>query len=392
MLSDLKSPFRPQNRSFLEGWWRTVDRTLLAIFVALILTGIVMVMAASPAVATRIGADQFFFIKHHVLYAMASMVCLLGFSFLSPRGIWRAATLMFGAAVILMIAVLLFGAEIKGAKRWIGVLGFSLQPSEFIKPAFAIVSAWILSHHLENHQKYKGIMVTGGVWLLIVSLLMAQPDFGMTVVTTCIWLAQIFLAGLPFRIVVILLGLGVFGIYAMYSLFPHVHERIDGFLNPETSDNYQINYSLDAFREGGIFGRGPGEGVVKLRLPDAHADFIFSVIGEEFGLIFTLLVIGIYFFVILRGMNRALNSENLFIILVVGGLLSMFGLQTFIHMGSAIKLLPPKGMTLPFLSYGGSSILAMGIAMGVVLSLTRRHASKGVSQAGIYRKNRTITG
>jgi cell division protein FtsW len=306
---------------------------------------------------------------------------------MSPRMIWRTASILFIASLFCMMLVLFFGMEIKGAQRWIHVLGFSLQPSEFIKPAFAIAAGWFMSRQKEN-PKFPGNSIAAALYFVTIVLLLLQPDLGMTFVITCIWASQIFLAGFPFRLLIAFGAAGAAGLAMAYVFFDHVHSRVNRFFHPDSGDNYQVERSLDAFQNGGLFGTGPGQGTVKQTLPDAHADFIFSVAGEEMGLIFVLIIIAIFAFVVLRGFNRLMDSDNMFTVLTVGGLLTMFGLQALVHMGSAMNVLPAKGMTLPFISYGGSSILSLGFSMGAVLALTRRQARAGISRGGFSLKTR----
>lgn len=359
------------DRSVLGQWWWTVDRTTLAAFLALAVTGVLMVATASPPVAERLGLDSFYFLTRHLIFIVPSVALMIGVSLLPPQWLWRLASLAFPVLILALIAVLLFGTEVKGARRWLPLLGMSVQPSEFLKPIFALVAAWFLARSKKSGN-FKGAAVASMIYGLCVTLLMMQPDFGMTFVLTAIWCVQIFLAGLPLRYVAgLLLALAV-GVLVVYASFSHVQSRIDRFLNPESGDNYQVEQSLEAFRSGGILGAGPGQGTVKLRLPDAHADFTFAVAGEEMGVLATLFIIGAFLFVLLRSFARLMDRDDMFAVLGAGGLLSMLGLQAFIHMGSALNLLPAKGMTLPFISYGGSSTLAIGFTMGAILCLTRR--------------------
>jgi len=288
----------------------------------------------------------------------------------------------FVGCIVLLIYTLFFGLEVKGAKRWIDLPFFSLQPSEFAKPAFIVVTAWLMARYKENSQ-FKGHYYAWGLFLFLIALLLLQPDLGMTFVVTVSFFSVMFLAGLPFRYVFILAGLGVTAFVLIYMSFSHVQSRVDRFLNPESGDTYQIEKSLDAFKNGGITGTGPGQGEVKLRIPDAHADFIFSVAAEEFGLFFIITLIGIYGYIFVRGFNRIMDSDNLFIILSVGGLLTMFALQALVHMGSALHIVPTKGMTLPLISYGGSSLLSMSMVMGMILALTRKQRKRGISKGGL---------
>ena len=295
--------------------------------------------------------------------------------------------LMMAGCFFALIYVLLFGMEIKGAQRWIHLPGFSLQPSEFAKPAFIILAAWFMSLQKEK-EGFPGMPIAIGLYGVLALLLVLQPDMGMTVVTTFCFLVMIFLAGLPFRYVFLLIFLVIGAALVAYSTLPHVQSRVDRFLHPETGDTFQVEKSLSAFKNGGVFGTGPGQGTVKLSIPDAHADFVFAVAGEEFGFLFLVLLVGLYGYIIIRGVKRVADSENLFIILSVSGLLAMMGLQALIHMGSSLSLLPTKGMTLPFLSYGGSSLLSMSVTMGMVLALTRRQAKTGIARGGLSARSK----
>lgn len=381
--------FSRTDNSFLGRWWWTVDRALLAAFVVLIMFGIVLVTTASPPVAESHGLGSYHFLKKHIALLIPTFSIMIGVSMLSPRYIWRLASVIFVGSLMAMVLVLFFGTEIKGAQRWLHILGFSIQPSEFAKPAFAVVSAWFMSRQKEN-PKFPGNVVAIALYVLTVSLLLMQPDLGMTFVITCILVSQIFFAGFPFRLLIGIGALGTAGLGLAYAFFDHVRSRFDRFFHPDKGDNYQVERSLDAFQNGGVFGTGPGQGTVKQTLPDAHADFIFSVAGEEMGLVFILIIIAAFGFVVLRGFNRLMDSDNIFSVLAVGGLLTMFGLQAMIHMGSAMNILPAKGMTLPFISYGGSSILSLGFSMGAVLALTRRQTRGGISRGGLSLKTRDL--
>lgn len=368
------------DKSILGRWWWTVDRWLMGAILGLVLAGIILVMAASPAVADRIGLPPFHFVIRHLIFLVPAIGFMTALSMMQMRNIWRAASALLAGAFVLLIGTLVFGADIKGATRWIYLFGFSLQPSEFIKPAFAVTAAWLIARQ-QADPRFPGMMAATGVYLVLLALLLMQPDLGMSVVLSLIWGVQIFLAGLSFALIALLGILGIAGIIGAYFVFPHVQSRIDRFLNPATGDNYQVQKSLESFHEGGLLGTGPGEGHIKLYLPDAHADFIFAVAGEEFGLILTLLLIGIFAFIVMRGMARAWESGDIFRILAVTGLLVQFGAQALIHMGSSLQLIPAKGMTLPFVSYGGSSLLSLGIAMGFVLALTRKEQARDMFSA-----------
>ncbi|MFH1158989.1 MAG: FtsW/RodA/SpoVE family cell cycle protein [Pseudomonadota bacterium] len=364
------------DKSVLNSWWWSVDRLALAAIGILAVTGVVLVTAASPSVAERLGLHPFYFVTRHLVFLAISVALMFGVSLTGRKAVWRTAFVMLVVSMVLMALAVLFGANVKGATRWISFMGFSLQPSEFVKPAFAVTGAWLMAHH-RHKENFPGHQTAFGLCLAILCLLLLQPDLGMSFVVSCIWGAQVFLSGLPMLLISLLLGLGVLGLFGAYMFFPHVAIRVDSFLDPASGDNYQVRKSLDAFGNGGFFGTGPGHGQVKMTLPDAHADFIFAVAGEEFGMLFALALVLLFCFIILRGIIRIYRSEDLFIVLAVAGLLVQFGLQSLIHMGSSLQLLPAKGMTLPFISYGGSSLLAMGLGMGMLLALTRKQKSAG---------------
>lgn len=359
--------------SLIGRWWWTIDRWQLGAILLLVVSGLALVTAASPSVAQRINLLPFHFVIRHLIYLGPALMLMVGVSMLDMRHIRRFALLMLAGSLVMMLVTLFFGDETKGATRWIRIFGFSVQPSEFVKPAFAVTAAWLLAEarQRDNFPGFKAALVVYGV---IVAMLVAQPDMGMTALVTAILGAQLFLAGLKLSLVAGLGVLAVGGLALAYVVFPHFTSRIDRFLDPASGDTYQVDRSIEAFVNGGFFGTGPGQGSIKLSLPDAHADFIFAVAGEEFGMVAALGIVLIYAFILLRGFGRALKAHDLFTVLAVGGLLVQFALQAIIHMGSSLHLLPAKGMTLPFISYGGSSLLAIGITMGFVLALTRRQS------------------
>ncbi len=359
------------DQSVFGQWWWTIDRGVLGAVMLLVLCGVLLVTSASPAVAERIGLAPFHFLTRHIVFLIPCVVAIIGISFLPLKIIRRLALLVFTGGLFLVIGTLLFGDATKGATRWLYVFGFSLQPSEFLKPSFAVISAWLISRQRDN-KSFPGLTASGFILCVTLLLLMMQPDFGMSFVIALIWGAQVFLSGLPFTVFVILGCLGLAAIAGAYFTFPHVASRIDRFLDPASGDSYQVEKSLDSFANGGLLGTGPAQGQIKLSLPDSHADFIFAVAGEEYGLIFTIFIVSIYAFIILRSMTRVISGGDLFVLLAVGGLLTQFAIQTIIHMGSSIQLLPAKGMTLPFISYGGSSLLSLGLTIGMLLAFTKR--------------------
>jgi cell division protein FtsW len=363
------------NTSLMGQWWWTVDRWTLAALLLLILLGVLLIMAASPAVADQHHWSSFHFVKKHIIFLIPTFGILLGVSLLSLQHIKYFALTLFGLSMVGLLLTSFVGIEIKGACRWLDIGGMSIQPSEFVKPAFAVVCAWMFSKQ-KDEVFFPGNWISIGLYLIVVAFLLLQPDLGMTALITVMWFSQFFLAGLPLFWIISATGCGVGGLVTAYFLFPHVSRRVDHFLNPEVSnkfgDRYQVTQSLEAFMNGGFIGQGPGEGTVKKHLPDAHADFIFAVAGEEFGMILCFLLVCIFSFIVLRSFFRLFNENKLFVVLAVTGLIVQFGLQAIINMASTLNLMPTKGMTLPFISYGGSSMLALAIGMGMVLGLTRR--------------------
>ena len=371
--------FARTDTSLIGRWWWTIDRWTLAALIAIAGIGAVLILAASPPVAERLGLDTFHFVRRQFLFLPLSLVVLFAVSLLSPRGIRRLAVVCTGAAVIGMVATLFLGDEIKGATRWIQLGGLSVQPSEFVKPGFVVIAAWMFAERRLD-DRFPGNTVATLLFVLVAGLLLAQPDVGMAMVVAAVWGVQFFLAGLPLILVGMIALAFVIGGAATYYVFPHVQVRIDRFLDPSASEGYQVTRALEAIRDGGLFGRGPGEGRIKEVLPDAHADFIFAVAGEEFGLFACLVIVALFAFVVLRGFSRVFRDKDLFVILVTVGLLVQFGLQAIINMASTVNLMPTKGMTLPFISYGGSSTVALAYAMGMVLALTREGTDQGAGR------------
>jgi cell division protein FtsW len=359
------------DQSPVARWWWTVDRWTLAVLCILMSFGVVMCLAASPAVAERIGYDGGHFIRRYLALVPFTVALMWFVSLQTPRTVRRIAFIIFAIGLALLALTLVIGAEIKGARRWINLPLLSLQPSEFVKPCFAVVTAWLISEQ-KLRRGFPGYLIALALLLVIAAILIAQPDIGMAAVVVTVWLGQFYMAGLRLYWVM-LVGLGGVGaLFSAYSFVPHVRVRVDHFLNPAAGDSYQVNRSLEAFANGGLWGRGPGEGTIKYVLPDAHADFVFAVAGEEFGLVICLAAVGLFAFIVMRGFSRLSHEGSLFVLLSAAGLLIQFGLQAVINMASTLHLMPTKGMTLPFLSYGGSSMLALGLGMGMMLALTRR--------------------
>ena len=332
-----------------------------------------MMLAATPSVAENYKYDYFYFARRQLIYLPIALGLLIIASILSPTGVYRAAIVLLVVFGIFLIGTLFFGIEKNGAMRWLSLGVLSFQPSEFLKPAFAIVAAWLFAESRSGNLRL-GNLFSAIVYSLLVGLLLIQPDVGMALLISAVWIGQFFIAGLPLYLAGLLLLSCVIGIVIAYFTIPHVTSRIDRFIDPSKGDTFQVDKSLEAFVNGGLFGRGPGEGTVKERLPDAHSDFVFAVAGEEFGLLVCILIIGLFAFIVLRGFSRVLQETNLFILLASSGLLIQFGLQAIINMGSTLRLIPTKGMTLPFVSYGGSSLIATALCMGFLLALTRKRA------------------
>ena len=364
-------PLSRADTSVLGRWWWTVDRWTLLAVATLIGFGYVMMLAASPAVAERIRQARDVFIFKQVAFLTLAGLIVVMVSMLSPRGVRRVALVGCVLALLATALTLVAGTEIKGARRWLSLPGMSVQPSEFLKPCFAVVAAWLIDQGRRS-PRFPGVLAAGGVFLVIAVLLKSQPDVGMLAVLAGVFFAQLFVGGLN----IVLAGVGLAGMagagVAAYSFFPHVRSRVSRFLDPASGDNYQVQRALEAFGNGGLLGRGPGEGRVKDVLPDAHADTVFAVAGEEFGMIVCLIMLAVFAFIVLRGLLRLLGEADLFVILAATGLVASFGLQAFVNMASTLHLIPTKGMTLPFVSYGGSSVLAVALGMGMLLALTRK--------------------
>ena len=360
---------RAERTRFSEWWW-TIDRQLLAGVIALMFGGIILSLAASPPVAERLGYDSFHFVKRHIAFFPPALIVMIATSFLNPRQARRTALIVLVASIVLMLATLFIGVEVKGSRRWINLVGLSLQPSEFMKPAFVVIVAWLFA---ENARRTD---IPGNVFALILlaivsALLVAEPDFGQTMLIAIAWSALFFMAGVPWIWIAGLGAAAVGGIFAAYSMLPHVAGRIDRFLSPQSGDTFQIDTALESILRGGWLGRGPGEGTVKRILPDAHTDFIFAVAAEEFGIILCIGLIAVFALVVIRGLTSSLKSDDAFIRLATAGLIVLFGVQSVINMAVNLNLMPAKGMTLPFISYGGSSMIAVAFGMGLLLAFTR---------------------
>lgn len=366
--------FSREDRSRLAGWWFTVDHVLLIAIFILIGAGLVFSLAASPAVALKKGFSAYYFVERQALFSALGALILLILSFFTPRETRRFAIGLLLVALAGLVAVHFSGQEINGARRWLSLGGHSLQPSEFLKPAFVVVSAWLLAE-ARARPDMPGLWLAIGLYALVAGFLVLQPDVGQTLLLSLVWGALFFVSGQPLIYAAAIVAIGLGGIVGAYLAFPHVQARIDRFLDPALGDNSQIDRALQSFTQGGFFGRGPGEGTIKTSLPDAHTDFIFAVIAEEYGAIACLVIVMLFAFIVLRALYRAGQERELATKLGIIGLAIVFGLQALFNMGVNVGLLPAKGITLPYLSAGGSSTIAISITLGLLLALTRRRAA-----------------
>ncbi|MDP3852389.1 putative lipid II flippase FtsW [Phenylobacterium sp.] len=381
--------FARSDRSQMGVWWWTTDRWMLGAVAALIAVGVLMSFAASPAAAARLNiGDPFHFAVRQCVFAVAGAGILIATSMLDGRGVRRAAFFVYLIAIAIMIALPFMGHSAKGATRWISIAGFTLQPSEFMKPALIVLVSWMFSEG-QKGQGVPGVSIAFALYFLSVGLLLIQPDVGQTVLITVAFGAAFWMAGVPLSWVMLLGGVAVVGLSSTYFLFPHVASRVDRFLSPERADTFQVDRAAEAIAGGGLFGRGPGEGVLKKNIPDAHTDFIYSVAAEEYGLIFSLLLISVFSFIVVRGLYKSMKLSDPFEQVAAAGLFVLVGQQAFINIAVNLNMIPTKGMTLPFISSGGSSMLAISLTLGMALALTRRRPgaysqTEGLAKAGAF--------
>lgn len=373
----MSAPYTPafsrNDQSHVAQWFWTVDRGLLGAALALMGLGVALSFASSPAaiLADESITDPFHYSWRMMVFSGLGLILMLTSSLLSPRGVRRIAVLALFGAILVMMALPFIGDTVKGAARWVNFGPFSLQPSEFAKPGLIVFAAWMFAE-AQKGQGVPGVTIAFGFYALTVSLLLIQPDIGQTLLITTTFMAVFFMAGVPFKWMAVLASAGMAGLVSLYFVFGHMRDRLSRFFSPETTDTHQIDSASEAIRAGGLLGRGIGEGVMKRRVPDLHTDFIYSVGAEEFGLILSLMMIGLYAFIVIRGMRRAMKLTDPFEQTAAAGLFMLIGLQACINVAVNLNLIPTKGMTLPFISYGGSSMLAMGLTMGFALALTRR--------------------
>jgi len=358
----------------LARWWWSVDHALLAILAALITIGVILAFAAGPGAAARLDIeDSFHFPLRQMLFLAPATMVVLGVSMLTPLQARRLGSILFAAAFVLLFAAILFAPEINGARRWIPLGAFSFQPSELLKPGFVIVSAWMLAEGARN-PRFPGAAIATALYVFCAGMLVIQPDYGQAALLTAVWMAMFFVSGGAIVWIAALAGFAVVGLAAGYFFSPHLAKRIDGFLNPAAGDNYQVDKALEAIANGGIGPRAPDAAAVKFSLPDAHTDFIFAVAAEELGLFVCLAILGLFAAFVVRSFMRAGHLRSIFAQCAVCGLAALIGLQSFINIGVNLRALPAKGMTLPFISYGGSSLIAAALTVGLILALTRRQS------------------
>jgi cell division protein FtsW len=361
--------------SVIGRWWWSVDRVTLLALAALIGIGYVLALAAMPGTTMRLSSPNTMAMIRQIVFLAMGGVVMLALSMLSLREVKLAALGLGILFFLLTVFTLVHGVEVDGAHRWIALPGFTLQPSEFLRPGFIIISAWLIAESRRT-PGFPGKRAALGVFLLVAFVLKTQPDIGMTFLFTLVVFVQFYLDGMDMKWVWMAAAAVVVAFIAAFLFISHVHTRVMLFLHPNKDSAYQALTALSAFGNGGLFGRGPGEGQVKQYLPDARADFVFAVAGEEFGMLFCGFIILIFAAIVVRAMLRLLKERDPFVLLAAGGLVAGFGLQAFVNMASSMSLIPTKGMTLPFISYGGSAVLGVSIQMGFLLALTRkRHQS-----------------
>jgi len=364
--------FARDRKTPIAEWWWTIDKQLLSALMLLMAVGMFLSFAASPSVAERLGLSPWHFVIRHAMFDLAALPVLIGVSFLNHRQARFAALGVLIVSTILLWLTLKLGTEVKGARRWVSLAGNTIQPSEFVKPAYAVLAAWLFSEAMQQKGMLARTIATVMLFVVVTGLLL-QPDIGQTALMLSTWAALMFLSGISWFVIVGLFGLGVGGLFGAYYVFPHFAKRIDSFINPEGGGNtYQVDKALNSLLEGGWFGRGPGESMAKKVIPDAHADYVFSAAAGEFGILFCLCLVALIVFIVLRALSGAQHQQTLYARLAVSTLAIQFGLQCAINLAVNLNLIPPKGMTLPFVSYGGTSTIAIAFGMGLMLALTRK--------------------
>jgi cell division protein FtsW len=368
----------------IPRWWRTIDKWSLTAVFLLFGIGLLLGLAASVPLAERNGLDPYFYVERQLMFGAIAMAVMIAISMMQPALVRRLGVLGFAGAFLALCLLPVFGTDFgKGAVRWFSFGFASVQPSEFLKPAFVIIVAWLMAAAADLNGP-PGKTVAFAITLAVVGLLAAQPDFGQAALVLFAWGVVWFVAGAPMLLIGSVLGLTAVAGFLAYETSEHFARRIDGFLTPEIDPRTQLGYATNAIQEGGFFGVGVGEGQVKWSLPDAHTDFIIAVAAEEYGLILVLIILALYALIVVRSLIRLLRERDPFIRLAGCGLACIFAVQAMINMGVAVRLLPAKGMTLPFVSYGGSSVIAAGITAGALLAMTRLRPQGGMGD--IFRR------
>ena len=345
----------------IENWWLSIDKLNFILIISLGITGVILSFSVN---------ENFYYINRHSIFFIISMLLLVIFSNLGDKNIRRISLVSFFILIFMLLLVFLLDFEIKGAKRWLKIFSFTIQPSEIIKPFFIILTAWCIAQTINSKKYY--IILLFVFFAILLSFIILQPDFGMTILIATTFFCQLFVAGLPLLLVFVALGFLITMTISSYYLFDHVKKRISSFLD-SGAETYQMDLSIKAFQSGGILGKGPGQGILKERIPDASTDFIFAVAGEELGFVFCLIIILIILSIIIRTLIYVLKIQDPYKMIAISGLICSFGLQSLINIFSSIGLIPTKGMTLPFVSYGGSSMIAISVLFGFLLSLTNKN-------------------
>lgn len=363
--------FSRADRSRLAEWWFTVDRQLLVLIFTLIGVGLLLSIAASPAIAMRRGFPTYYFVIRQFVFAGLGVMVMIAVSFLSPGNIRRLALAIFIASLAGLVAVLAIGTEINGARRWLPILGQTIQPSEFIKPSFIVITAWLFAQ-TKHRPDMPALAMACATFALVAGLIVAEPDIGQTTLIVIVWGALYVLSGQPWLGVAGLGALAAIGGRLAYQFHPYIRARVDRYLAGTSGDHSQVDRAMQAFMEGGFWGRGPGEGTIKIVLPDAHTDFIFAVVAEEYGILACLVLLALFAAIAAKALIRAANDADNGNRLATIGLALVFSVQALINMGVNAGLLPAKGMTLPFISAGGSSTIAVSLTLGMLLALSRK--------------------
>lgn len=364
-------PFTRTDRSPTAMWWWTLDRVTLSLVLILLLLGFFFSFSSSPVAAPHVSNyDPFYYTKRHFVFALLTAAGMITISMLSLKGVRRVSLLVYTCSIGVMALLPVIGHAAKGGRRWLELGPIALQPSEFLKPALVVLIAWMFSEG-QKGKGVPGVTVAFGLYALAIGLLLIQPDVGQSILITIAFGACFFISGVPFRWIIGMLGTACAGLVGLFFIQPHFRNRILGFIT-ENGDKYQVNSAKAAIANGGFFGQGLNEGVMKRHIPDLHTDFIYSVVAEEYGLWLTLILIGIFGFIVIRGLVKSMAMQDPFRQIATSGLYIMLGMQVIINVSVNLGLIPPKGMTLPFISYGGSSMLAMGLCLGFILALTRK--------------------